>query len=338
MDIEGTTNLHRKKSQHEDISHEELEHVRLLRARKQFWTPSLEKLLRQWRKQICKRQRGHMKRNRTFEAYYYYLGIPMIIINAIVGTGILATFQNCSKSADTWCASSEWIRVIIGIVAIISTVLSAINVFLNYGGRAGSHKSSADSFGDLVRLIDSTLQLPVNLRDDPIVTLQKIMSMYSDICKTSLSLPEQYEDELAYNFVGKNIVVPPSPDEFHFARSSTNNIVEVAPNDTTLLKKVLNNMEKENNVRQDIIRKHSHENEVILDIDLEAARPEDAIKLAERRSILEALKFELERFHNLSEFVNKNEIKNVDGSNSNNVHIPGTQETTNQKDKGRSSP
>ena len=104
----------------------------LILARSKLWTPELDKLLRKWKNQVGKRERGHLNQNRKFSRRHYMFGGPAIILSTIVSVGIFATFRNCDECDDQRapeCALDQWIRLASGIIGLFSMALTA---FLTY--------------------------------------------------------------------------------------------------------------------------------------------------------------------------------------------------------------
>jgi hypothetical protein len=163
--------------------------------RSKLWTPSIEKILRKWRKQICIRQKGHVDQERRCLRKYQLISLPSIFVSSIVSTAIFSTFEDCP---DGEVCSKKWIRLTSGILNVIGTIFLGINSLYNFQESASKHKSSSDSYNELLRLIDSTLSTPTQFRGDAVAILQHIKSRYDDIIKSSESLSEEFTTELEY--------------------------------------------------------------------------------------------------------------------------------------------
>jgi hypothetical protein len=166
-----------------------------LNDRSKLWTPSIEKLLRKWRKQICVRQKGHINEERTCLRKYQLVALPSIMMSSIVSTAIFSTFEDCPEGE---VCNKKWIRLTSGILNMIGAMFLGINSLYNFQDKASKHKSSSDSYNELLRLIDSTLGTPTQFRGDAVAILQHIKSRYDDIIKQSESLSEEYTAELEY--------------------------------------------------------------------------------------------------------------------------------------------
>jgi hypothetical protein len=169
------------------------------------WTTELNQLLRRWKQQIGRREQGHREMSRRYTRWHYVFGVPSTIMSTLVSTGILSTFRNCTDQ-DENCQLDEWIRLTSGIIGYASVVLIALQTFLSYQSRSANHKRSADDYGSLYRTIDSLLLLPGQTRGDPVNILQDIRTKYDDLTRRSLTLPQEYDQELTYKICAREHV------------------------------------------------------------------------------------------------------------------------------------
>jgi len=187
---------------------------KLLSARNKLWTPELDRLLRNWKRQIGKREGGHNNLARKYNRRHYIFGLPAILLAAILSSGILSTFQNCDdcngNQGTVECEIIQYLRLVFGLLGIVNTALVGFQTFMNYQEEAEKHKSAADDYGSLFRLLDSMILMPGPIRGDPITSLQNIRSRYDDLVRRSPSLPKKYNVDLSYN-VNCSMTAPPPP-------------------------------------------------------------------------------------------------------------------------------
>lgn len=288
-----------------NIDEETLLQAQLIKARGKLWTPALEKLLRQWRRQISTRQTGHLATGRTFARRNYIVGLPSVLLSAVAASGMFSSFQNCNQAINlsifsntsevirevvtSNCTTAVVVRVIAGVFALMTLVFSGLSMFLNYGAKAEQHKNSADAYEALNRIIDEILQSPVTIRNDPVVEIQTIRRQYDDVAKGSPSLDEKYRVDLSYTYAGSEEAksqllkpfLPPTPAdvEKHEARLSQH---------------------VDTNVLKEVIIDNGQDNEsVIIPFDLDAVAPEELTNIRSRQqlypNIEKALQFELQR-------------------------------------------
>jgi hypothetical protein len=190
----------------------------MILARSKLWTSEVEKLLRKWRLQISKRERGHSESNRKYHRLHYIFGIPTTVVVALSSIGIFATFRNCDACEDQSqekCAADVYIRIASGVVCVIAMILSSLMTFMNYSSSASEHKEASSEYGSLGRYIDSLVLIPPPLRGDPQVVLQNIRSQYDTNVRRYPSLDRKYEVELNYQTVdiSKLHSKPPRPED-----------------------------------------------------------------------------------------------------------------------------
>jgi hypothetical protein len=300
----------------ENFTTEELAQARIIAARSKFWTPDVEKLLRKWKRQIIERQFIHKKGERLDHVMYYIFGIPTSILLGIVSAGVIATFQNCDTcDQGDKCSSDEWIRLVIGFIGIISTVLSAITTFLDFGGKREKHKTAIDDYDNIIRKIDSILQTSIVARGDPIVIISEIRNMYDEIGKNSPIMPSSYYKNLEYKYIGdteiplsdlsdRKRLKPPSPEDVEKLGITAKTL-----SSSKLADILLKNIEKQEKTfakRKKRIDKANDydtddEKEVTIGIDLDQTRAEDLLEDKKRKmihdSLAKALEFELQRLY-----------------------------------------
>ena len=76
--------------------------------------------------------RGHHLAAAQKSRLNHFFGVPAAVISAIVGTTLFATLE---QNPDT-----TW-RIIVGLVLILSAVLSTLQTRFNYADAAGKHKT-----------------------------------------------------------------------------------------------------------------------------------------------------------------------------------------------------
>ena len=183
-------------------------------SRAGMWTPELDKLLTQWKRSIANRKRGHLELSRMYTRRHYWFGVPTTMLGTLMSAGILTTFRNCSDcepyNSPTIknCAVDEYIRLSMGMIGVISTMLAAVQTFMDYSARAERHKTALDSYESLYGLISTLLLIPREIRGDPVDTLRDIRVQFDNIIRTHPVLPLAYDDSLAYT---TEIKIPRAP-------------------------------------------------------------------------------------------------------------------------------
>jgi hypothetical protein len=162
------------------------------------WTSDLIKLLRKWRHQIEKRQKAHIILCTKFNRKHYGMSIPAIIIGTASSAGMLSTFKNCNSSnSEENCDANQYIRLIAGGISLVAAVLNALQIFFDFQKQSESHKTAANNYETLYRLIDMYIMVPSS-RSEPEHTLKEVIEQYDEIRKTSPPLLDMDNVHLDY--------------------------------------------------------------------------------------------------------------------------------------------
>lgn len=168
----------------------------ILMARASLWTSDLDKLLRRWKKQVGKRQNGHLDSSRSANKKHWFYAIPSGLLQTIIATGLFATYKDCTGEE---CDSNETTRLILAIFGVIAVVMSFLTTMMNYQKDSEEHKTAADKLGSLHRQIDSLLLIPGTVRGDPIGVLNDIRNKYDEMVRYSPTLGKEYDADLSYD-------------------------------------------------------------------------------------------------------------------------------------------
>lgn len=76
---------------------------------------------------------------RRNDTYRYWLGVPAIILSAVVGTTVFASLET---QVDTS------LKIILGLISITSAVLASLQTFYNFAGLAESHRLAGVKYED----------------------------------------------------------------------------------------------------------------------------------------------------------------------------------------------
>ena len=99
-------------------------------------------LLERWYLTIRRTELEHALAARFYEKMNWKLGVPVVILTAIVGASVFATLEKTDLL---------WLKVATGLLSVLAVVLSSLQTFLGFGERAAAHKAAADRFGQLAR-------------------------------------------------------------------------------------------------------------------------------------------------------------------------------------------
>lgn len=107
-------------------------------------------LLLVWMDNAKRAQIAHFESANRFSRLNYWLGIPVVVLSAIVGTSVFATLQ---KSV------TPHIQIAIGMISVLAAILASLQTFLNFNNRASKHHTTASEYESVKRQIQEALVL-----------------------------------------------------------------------------------------------------------------------------------------------------------------------------------
>jgi len=115
-----------------------------------------------------------------------FLGIPVVVLSAIVGTSLFA-----SVSGD---GVDVWIRIAAGTVSLIAGVLASIQTFLRFGARAEQHRVAAERWAAVKREIEKVRALPAEQVGDANELLDDIKTRMDQAADKAPAMPKRRWD------------------------------------------------------------------------------------------------------------------------------------------------
>lgn len=108
-------------------------------------------LLENWGNRAVVAIDSHYFCSRYYAKRHYWLGIPTILLSAIVGSSIfsIAEFQ-----------TPNHLRISLGSLSVLAAVLSSLQTFFRYSERSETHKSTASRYSSIKREIEQLLISP----------------------------------------------------------------------------------------------------------------------------------------------------------------------------------
>ena len=112
-----------------------------------------------------------------------FLGIPVVVLSAIVGTSLFA-----SVSGD---GAAVGIRIAAGTVSLIAGVLASIQTFLRFGARAEQHRVAAERWAAVRREIEKVRALTAEEVGDAKQVLDDIKARMDEAADKSPAMPKR---------------------------------------------------------------------------------------------------------------------------------------------------
>ncbi len=111
---------------------------------KRLFSPdSMEQLLSGWRLHSHKARDRHDLASRKYAKGQYALGIPALIVSTIVGTSVFSALSS-KEVPGLW----------VGLLSIAAAVLTAVQTFMDFGGRSDKHRIAAVKYKAAIRTLE----------------------------------------------------------------------------------------------------------------------------------------------------------------------------------------
>jgi hypothetical protein len=158
------------------------------------WAVAETDLAREWGKRAAAAQHAHYYLATNLRRRNLALGIPVVILSAIVGT---ALFASLAASSDSFPLG---LRLAVGSVSLLAAVLAAIQTFLRFAERSERHAQAADWYSAIRREIDELLALPVDKRGESKRTLDSLRKEFNKAGQTYPEIGESTWARVASTF------------------------------------------------------------------------------------------------------------------------------------------
>ncbi len=115
-------------------------------------------LLRNWRDQLDRYQSAQYLSTEHCRRINNWLGIPVIICTAIVGSTVFAALSDAF-------GESIWIKIALGFLSLTAAVLASLQTFLKYSERVEKHLIANRQFSGLRQEVEVLLAFPPKPED-----------------------------------------------------------------------------------------------------------------------------------------------------------------------------
>ena len=136
--------------------------------------------------------RAHYISADRYTSFNQWLGIPVIVITAVVGTTIFGTLdQNPNAS---------W-KIIAGLVSLVGTVLASLQTSLGFAQTAEKHKAAGEAYRALRRRFEMFrlryIDAGPEQRDAAMTDLESIVADLADLPKEFPTIPDRCYERAA---------------------------------------------------------------------------------------------------------------------------------------------
>jgi hypothetical protein len=147
------------------------------------WSKAVMQRLFDWECRCAAAEEVHFDVAEELSRRNLFLGIPVVVLSAIVGTSLFA-----SVSGD---GVDVWIRIAAGTVSLIAGVLASIQTFLRFGARAEQHRVAAERWAAVKREIEKVRALPAEQVGDANELLDDIKTRMDQAADKAPAMPKR---------------------------------------------------------------------------------------------------------------------------------------------------
>jgi hypothetical protein len=147
------------------------------------WSKSVLERLRDWECRAAAAEEVHFDVAEDLSRRNVYLGIPVVVLTAVIGTSLFA-----SISGD---GAAVGIRIAAGTLSLIAGVLASIQTFLRFGARAEQHRVAAERWAAIRREIEKARALSADQVGDPKQLLDNIQARMDEAAEKSPAMPKR---------------------------------------------------------------------------------------------------------------------------------------------------
>jgi hypothetical protein len=131
-------------------------------------------------------RRSHYLASSIAERKNFWLGIPVVVITALVGTSIFGTLQD---------NPSVYVKIAAGVLSISATILAALQTYLGFSEKSAKHKEAGARYAAIWRCLD-LLNLEIRSLGDEfsnkaIEELKKVVATLDEVGKESPTVPDR---------------------------------------------------------------------------------------------------------------------------------------------------
>jgi hypothetical protein len=122
--------------------------------------------LDQWLLGLRIGHRAHFEAAKHYERRHLTIGIPTVVISALMGTTVFANFEYSSHPA---------MKLTLAVLSVLMIVFSSLQAFLRYAERSERHRTAAIQLGEVRRELEELVALAATGTQDKsaIDTLRK---------------------------------------------------------------------------------------------------------------------------------------------------------------------
>lgn len=144
----------------------------------------LHKVIADWHDRARQVQNAHYDSSGYYEKIYLWLGIPVIVLSALVGGSEVLVPENILNRFDNAKAFS-------GVISLCIAVLAGLQTFLKLSQRSERHRMAGARYGEARRSLEEINITRAESSKDAKIELHKIKKHMDSLAGESPELPQQ---------------------------------------------------------------------------------------------------------------------------------------------------
>ena len=144
---------------------------------------TFDSLSARWYLRVQRHQLAHRFAAKGYEKYHVIIGVPAVVASTVVGGFLFST-------SDT--KPDDWVKLLIGLLSLVSAVLAALQTFLRFDELSLHHKIADAGFG-LVRHKIEAQRIASNQSSKwQDQFLANLIAQIEDLSARSPTIPERF--------------------------------------------------------------------------------------------------------------------------------------------------
>ena len=117
---------------------------------------------------------------------HYWLGIPVVIFSSIVGSAAFTQINEAGRNG---------VRVVAGVLSIISAILAGLQTFWGFGESAEKYRAVGIGYEQVAKEIEKIQALPVHLRGEVAERINTLEERLDALAEGSPDIPDHAHPE-----------------------------------------------------------------------------------------------------------------------------------------------
>jgi hypothetical protein len=143
-------------------------------------------LLTKWSERVRRAQAAHYDSAIHCNRQHFWIGVPVVILTALVGTSVFVTLQ---KEANFY------VKLAVGLASVAAAVLASVQTFLRFLERAESHRIAALRFGALRKEIEHLQAFPPGDSEQMKAVAKSLLERWNNINEESPTANQKFYEQ-----------------------------------------------------------------------------------------------------------------------------------------------